>query len=379
MTDTNQCPLTVAILVGFQYGKNAATVLDKVPISANIASNKSMPRAYPDYHSTEVNWWRDRLNTYDELPGVLIDLYLAYQFCLRSNPHKIIIITDVENDPNWQDVLDAFGMQLVGSQVLNFVSECKTKGYYRRYRDKKWLIDEVRECSKETSRLMFYYSGHCTNGNLELPTSLAHDRAKACEMDISIIKPLPLTKTDSIDMKELSGHIISITHRQAKGLFIFDCCYCTDLGLPFKLEDDDIFKLCSDNNNRFYTKRRILSLSSTTPQQRSISTINGSFFTRHFFLSMRNDTRSLSQIRGIISAHCAEDEFSVKISINDQIQHVDKDFKQPPQQTMSIYSSHPNIEKIWSWLFSPQVPYDIEIDHHLGAVVLTAYKSRCPT
>ena len=374
MTESKKCPLTVAILVGFQYGKNDSIELDKGerPINENNISNKSMPQAYPDYHTTELKWWRERLDTYDELPGVLIDLYLAYQFCLRSNPHKIIVITDVENDPNWQDVLGAFGMQLVGSQVLDFVSECKTKGYYRRYRDKEWLINEVQECSKDASRLMFYYSGHCTNGNLELPASLAHDRARACEMDISLIKPAPPTKNDSIDMTELSRHIITPTQPLATNLFIFDCCYCTDLGLPFRLEDDDVFKLCS-NNNRFYTKRRILSLSSTTPQQRSISTINGSFFTRHYFLAMRDDVRNLSNIRGIISASCAEDDFSVKLSINN-IQHDDKDNTKTHQQTMSIYGSHPHIENIWPWLFSPQMPYDIEIDHNLEAVVLTKYK-----
>nr|QBK90816.1 MAG: hypothetical protein LCPAC201_01170 [Pithovirus LCPAC201] len=134
---------TVAVLIGYQYHGHSID-------GGRIRNDRDNPTV---------------------LPGILIDLYQAYTFAIKSSPTEIAVITDIEQDQIWKETVGAMGKHIVDSGILDFIATIRNKGIYNRYINKKWLEDKLAEIFDGADRVLFYYTGHGKGGYLEMPLS----------------------------------------------------------------------------------------------------------------------------------------------------------------------------------------------------------------
>jgi hypothetical protein len=387
---------TVAVLIGYQYSSI-------------------------DHGSTESNNQKS-----SGLPGILIDLYQAYLFALKSSPTEIAIITDIEQDQIWKETVGAMGKHIVDSGILDFIAMARQKRIYHCHKNKDWLISELIRLFDNSDRVLFYYTGHGKNGYLEIPipdnsshysegeigitmASNLEDQTKSITMvgeeysslnrltDSLINKwPNPRKISEFIEMEKIRQLCFQRANLKLEVLFIFDCCNSTGLGLTYNLRPDGVFRLVdrvprdilsynpviiedqinpgfstpiiydvspyfsdeySDNSSgltriikrkrQFFTSRAIC-ISSTAPRQESLSTSDGSLFTRFLFESLLKGETSLHEIKRVLEVGCSS--FS---------------------QTANIYSTYPDLRFLWKWLYGGEKQYRTSIDIHHGLVLLT--------
>lgn len=171
-------PLTVAIIIGFQYrnydkySNICNTKLDttninkrsnsKHDIYGNSESSKLSGESI-SLHYTLQNINNNIDNTvrgHTELYGITIDLFQAYNFVKKLNPHKITVITDIEDDEKWYRLVNAMKLNIVNSDVGNFIDDIKKHKIYHRYTNPDDLCNLLKQCSHEAKRVFFYYTGH---------------------------------------------------------------------------------------------------------------------------------------------------------------------------------------------------------------------------
>ena len=139
------------------------------------------------YQTSKTHSDRQDSHKSAKLPGILIDLYQAYQFALKMHPTKLAIITDIEHDQRWQETVGAMGKDLVNSDVLDFIDTIRKDGIYYRHRNKDWLESKIEKLATGADRLLIYYTGHGREGYLEMPPPMSNDVAKGCELGISLV------------------------------------------------------------------------------------------------------------------------------------------------------------------------------------------------
>ncbi len=392
---------TVAVLIGYQYNKNFSN---------------------SDDHEDQTG-----------LPGILIDLYQAYTFAMKSLPTEIMVITDIEQDQIWKETVGAMGKHIVDSGILDFIGTIRNKGIYNHHIDKKWLENKLTKLFDDADRVLFYYTGHGKAGYLELPipktndsdyliTMLGETKIKSIRGNVND-EELYVSKTINFPEFIKMNHIRKMCFKHAKPnlevLFIFDSCNSTGLGMPFKLRPDGVFRLIdkvprdiisysspilesiksqnenketnilqvsihhdihsinsldSDVNNfimkgnvgrsysfktplinpkimkkerRFFSEKAIC-ISSTAPRQESLSTSDGSLFTRYLFKSISGGVKSLHDIRKKLKDGCSS-----------------------YSQTATIYSTYPDLIFLWKWLYGGEKKYRISVDIHNGLVILS--------
>src|SRR3972149_1864954 len=71
----------------------------------------------------------------NKLPGIVIDLYLAYKMSLQMKSDQIIIITDLNKDQNTIILLNAITEGIVDAGILNFIENIKKKNIFNNFRD----------------------------------------------------------------------------------------------------------------------------------------------------------------------------------------------------------------------------------------------------
>ena len=193
-----------------------------------------------------------------KLPGIATDLYQVYTFLKKHNwqENEICVMTDIEKDETTDILKTSIIEKVVDSGVLSFIEDCKEREQYvlftshYHYNNFSSIFSEVGKSnddrSSRTFNLFIYYTGHCKEGNIILPNN-------------SLIN-LP-------------------DYFSSKNIFtIIDCCE-GGLDLPFVL-NGDIYR-CKENPVFF--KDKIICISSSKDDEKSITTQSGSLFSRHIF------------------------------------------------------------------------------------------------
>ncbi len=258
------------------------------------------------------------------LPGIVIDLYLAYRLAINSSPDRIMVITDVVEDRNTQLLLNAIISSLVDGSILSFIENIKQDGVYQQYLNRSQLMKTIKGILNSADQVFIYYTGHVKRGEIKLPVvktvTLANEHVENDNGKLSLY-----------DFRNL---ILSSVVPSAEIFLIMDCCNGSGLSLPFQLTSKSYRLTRCDQ--AIYPKPDIIYLTSTNLNERAVATIDGSLFSQSLFKEIRLGERSLTQLLQVLRQH-------------------------HKSQTAMIYSNRPNIKFIWDWLFKDSSPVQIDL------------------
>jgi hypothetical protein len=154
MADISKYPYTVVIIIGFQYKSKPIT--SHIPQGVNVCPGANTG-------SIQSN----------ALYGIIIDMSQALDFVRKMNPHRIAVITDIEKDDKWYNLVNAMQLDVIDGTTLTFIQTIQDDNIYHRYISKPWFRNLINNISKDAKRLFFYYTGHGLSGDhgglLELP------------------------------------------------------------------------------------------------------------------------------------------------------------------------------------------------------------------
>jgi len=250
---------------------------------------------------------------FGKLEGSLFDIYTAYMH-FTDLGYEIYTMTDIienyislrtirENDPKMKDFLQYLSDKTFVKNISldNFQNSLKNilcKG------DDKYII---------------YYSGHGINGNILLPND------------------------DKLPMSDFLKIISMYTKPNTQIFIILDCCDVTNLFLPFEFKNNK-FKY-SEESNLF--EQIIMLISSSRGNEKSISTFEGSIFTKFFF--EKKETFNINKCIQSLTDEISRDIQNIikegNLSNNCQIPNI------------SLYTSYITFPIIWPWVFEKCVEF----------------------
>ena len=243
-----------------------------------------------------------------KLPGIATDLYQVYSFLKKHDwqDDEICVMTDIEKDESTDILKVPILEKIVDSDILTFVEECKNRNQYIRFTSHNHY-NNFSSIFPKTKNLFIYYTGHYKDG---------------------IILP-------NMSLVDLTDYLLS-----ERIFCIMDCCNAV-LNLPFVL-DETIFR-CREEL-KFY-KQKIICISSSSEDEKSITTPSGSLFTRHLFsFLLKNDSSKLSSIlkkMGKIGKQKGNIEVTHPI-----LCYIPPFFFSYPNLDISIYNSHIVVNKL---------------------------------
>jgi hypothetical protein len=250
------------------------------------------------------------------LPGIIVDLYLAYNKAKSINAAEICIITDITNNVQTELLADAIHECTVKSDILNFIDIIKNDRVYHNYIGKEDFINKINNFGYNADYYLIYYTGHYNNGII-LPT---HNK--------DICYP------DSSDKSYINGNqfrniVISNGNQDCKYLFIMDCCNFDGFGLAYMMyqEASRRYTLNTTSIKRFYTTKEITCISSSSYNFKSIATKKGSLFSKIFFRSANGKYRDL-----ILLCY-----------------HINEELKRIQKHKITVYVSNPFLTLLPRW------------------------------
>lgn len=265
------------------------------------------------------------------LPGITIDLYLAYKF-LKDNGWKdeeIEILSDIKKDHPTEVLKRSILEKVVNSDILSFIADCKEKNIYITYNDYNHYNNFYITLNKDRlSNLFIYYSGHAKDGHLVLPNNAL--------CSISNFK-------DAICRKNKYVHLLNEQQKNVEIFLIMDCCQC-DIELPFILVDG-VYRF--ENENFVYPA--VISISSSLSDQNSFASKIGSLFSRHVFdiLNIHKNkdiTFILKEINKTIIELTTKSNAKIKLNKLEKLNSAGK-------QTSIVSASIP-IHHVFGWIYS---------------------------
>jgi hypothetical protein len=262
----------------------------------------------------------------EQLPGILIDLYLAYNYCINTlKCQNISVITDINKDQSTKLLLTATLQGIVDSNILNFIESLKSKNQYYNFENKTFIKHLVNICYNK-QRLFIYYTGHFKDNKFILP--------KVIDGEYTLINSENYLTIDQF------RSILLKTAITAEIFIILDCCNCNGLNLPYRLQLHDdlnsIYRLTS-YKPLFFCKQKIICLSSSKENESSLASKTGSVFTSILFSNIGNIKRSLTIL----------------------LKSLYKEYFHKYNQTPTIDSNYPDIYHLWSWIFNEHDHYYI--------------------
>ncbi len=293
------------------------------------------------------------------LPGIIIDLYMAYKMALKSRPDKIIIITDITEDQKTQLLFNAIINDIVDESVLSFIEDIKDKRYYHKYINKLELINVLSNYLNIADQVFMYYTGHVKQGQIRLPIYKPSNKKKDEDIQVSF-RPLNIeqpkssninipthidTSDKNISLYDLRSIILSRVADGSNIFIIMDCCNGSGLSLPFMLANKT-YEL-SSCDKPIYPKAHIIHFTSTNLTEDATATINGSWFSQSLFKQLDNNVRFLPHILETIRQRYTS-------------------------QTAMIYSNYPNVKILWSWLFGCDPLVVLDQRNHI--LIINRYK-----
>ncbi|SHO33629.1 Caspase protein [Cedratvirus A11] len=231
-----------------------------------------------------------------ELIGNYVDLYHLYSY-FKKITDNIMVMTDLTSPEECTMLVDAVSQKLLPEALLTFARSLSWDSKLYPYNGKE---DLEKLLSNQDEQIFVYFSGHSSKGKLILPDTVSG------------------METLSFRQKLEYGNVGS------EIFMIFDCCDADGTRLPFVMTGEK-YVISSPAH---FTTRKTICLCSTRKGEDSASKIIGSVFTRCFLNQIENRRCQLSDLLQNINSEC-----------------------QCYPQTATLYSSFPNLKKIWSWLY----------------------------
>ncbi|MEM2986623.1 MAG: caspase family protein [Nitrososphaerota archaeon] len=242
------------------------------------------------------------------LPSAPYDFNYVYQWC--KNFSTTFIITDMD-----------INMKSIKSNMIIINS----------YEDLLTGIYTI--LSKEIDfKLFIYYSGHGVHDSMVLP-------------DNSL---LPFVN--------LKRYIVEIIPEYTEIFWVLDCCNPNGLNLPCKLQGERF--VLSPNKVEFILQP-VLLITSSDSNEKSMSTKNGSLFTKYFFQHLLLMDKN-SKIK--------EKNRNLRHLITTLTNSIKKDHPWY-SQTISVYCSYFMDPLLWTWIGSKK-NYDIVPDITMSTLVI---------
>lgn len=257
--------------------------------------------------------------SYNELPGILVDIYRIYQFlqpAFTTPTSSITIITDIEKDPPANIYLRPIASSIVDANIISFISDLKVRGQYHRFQGKENLLPFLRKRvagKGEQEDFFFYYTGHAKVDCIHLPSVLNGDDC-------------PAFAIDRILTTELREILYEERGKEDTILSILDCCEIQGVDLPFTLDINGFYR----RNSFYFGLPRFICITPRHHYQWMASGL-GSIFTSRLIEELMKRKRRLQDLT----------EFS------------------------TVTTTYPTLSLLWGWIFSPlfiQVKKSVETE-----------------
>lgn len=278
------------------------------------------------------------------IPGTIMDLYHAYRFC-RLCGYKIHILTDMRNISYTDTMNRAVRHNVVDSGIRRFMTDVSQ---YNLIYHKEDLIKTIKDIELgEDEKLFVYYSGHGVPDAIVLPNQ------------------------ERYSILEFRDLVLSICQDNTDIFWIMDCCNPNGMYLPFKLNnkrfrlsasEDDIKSMISAVSNK------ILLITSSSEEQKSVATAFGSLFTRFLFDTLGNLTVRDDK-PGIYPKLAGRPRNRNLVTIIRFIEYKVKAVAQEYPQTVNVYTTQISPTVLWSWIGTHDT--DITIDYELNALTVS--------
>jgi hypothetical protein len=264
------------------------------------------------------------------LPGAIIDLYNAYNWCERFGC-KSYIITDIDNS----NYIGNFNRDN-NIDICSFYNNIKSKVVINSSDDMISNITNILSHGIIDNKLIIYYSGHGVNDSMVMP-------------DNKLLR-----------FVSFRDSILNNTDTKVEIFWILDCCNPHGLKLPYKLDNDNKFTLSSTDVEFF--EHRILLITSSESNEKSIATKNGSLFSKYLFQILESlDNTNITTITVDKNRNLRR----LIGNIRSSIRKMHTGFS----QTVSIYSSYIIDPILWMWIGSTS-NYDIITNDTLCSLIL---------
>lgn len=303
--------MKVAVLIGFSYGEDSNIQIED-------------PDRTP-------------------LPGIVVDLYQAYVASIIMDVERMIIITDIIRDQQTSVLMNAMLDSTVDVDILTFIETIKRDQTYHHFSGKDDFMQCVSDTITGADEIFIYYTGHVSHGYLLFPTEdpgvsfieSSNLRTETKEPNSSVdlhddIHRFSSSRGNSrlslIDFRTL---ILTSADRSAQVFMVMDCCNGNGLGLPFQMREG-VYRL-TNNEPRIYTTQEVICLSSTMSDENSITSRDGSIFTRSLFKQMKDKVQSITRMLDVVGKECITRY----------------------AQTATVHASYPNSKILWNWVYGP--------------------------
>lgn len=276
----------------------------------------------------------------DYLPGILVDLYLAYQAITEMKVDRFLMITDIRSDLALDLLTRALSDSIIDSGILSFIEEAREKKFYCLYHSQSEFIAQISEIVGGGSQIFVYYTGHGDNGDMLLPSG----DGPAHKLSMYSFR------------KSIENHSLP----KSQIFFLMDCCSDTQMKLPYRMSDGK-YKLTVDTKDVTdvkehglttalksikFSKHNIICLSSVGNDGSAHITEKGSFFTQSFFACWKQQR---------IFRHLIVD-----------IENFRSDLA---KEKVTCYTSDPQLGYIWGWLIG-KLDVTCKFDYKLQALIV---------
>jgi len=283
------------------------------------------------------------------IPSVIIDIHRAYKFMkdITNIPSdSILILTDMDKQILPPGISEWVAEGIVDLDIMDFMT---TEPKYHAIVSYEEIIDNItlKLSEKKYTKIILYYSGHGSNGKLDLPNKSHISIQKIREL--FLFNSYYYSEKGSEPDNGISMISDSILQNYRDVFIILDCCNGSDLDLPFYLDiPSKRFKLASNyhlrsrlvDNLKSFIDKRVLLIVSSQQHENAVSTYKGSLFTRLFFNRLYLMVKS-SKERSLVN---------LITELNKEIKsRLSKEYI----QTASIHSSYPFLPVIPSWILNP--------------------------
>ena len=256
------------------------------------------------------------------LPGIAVDLYLAYKFC-KTVGANITVITDIKEDEKTEYLTKAIFNDVVDANVVSFISKIKERREYVYTHSREFLREQLSKIfSRNPYRLFIYFTGH----------------GLAREKDNGLLLP----SRELFSFYELRNQIMLLP-TDTEVVWINDCCHLSGIQLPYKLANDGFYEL---TDGHFCPVQKLVYLSSTSIDEKSMISREGSAFSgvifKRLFWAIDDRKAEYRDIRILMT------DVKEKLFENSETRN----------QQPSFFCSYPTIFSLWSWFFGKKLYID---------------------
>ena len=237
--------------------------------------------------------------TKEELPSIVVDLYLMYNYC-KSRGMNVIILSDIYEDKTDDSIHSLLDNKMILPDILTFIKDNNDIIVHISETDFKNYFEMTLKNSDND--LFVYFTGHAER---------------------KLNKSFFITNTISrstISFDYIRDAIYKYTSSKSKIVIVMDCCHSYGLKLPYNIDG---------TSNNLTPRRRMISIAQK--ERKSRLTTSGSFFTIALIKLLSKNTIMLTDINN---------------GINNELKNT---------MCCNIGVSYLGCDRLFSWMFSKRI------------------------